>query len=127
MLHSVHSRGRSPALRVVLICIIASFLPLVLPAVHHIPLRYSYIVQSNNTDAASSAVTAAGGQVIRRLAIINGVVAELDEGGMGTLRANSNVILHSNAAVRATSISLCTSRPRTRFESSAPVGKALSI
>jgi len=113
MVHSVHSRGRYPALRALLICITASFLLPVAPAVHRTPLSYSYIVQSYDTDAASSAVTAAGGQVIHRLAIINGVVAEIGEGGLGRLRANSNVILHSNAAIRATSRSLVYSELRS--------------
>jgi hypothetical protein len=60
-------------------------------------------VQSHNTEAAFSAVMSAGGQVTHRLAIINGVVAEVDEAALSSLRANSNIILHSNAAVSATS------------------------
>jgi serine protease AprX len=102
MMRSVHWRGRTTPLVTLLICVVANFfLPPSLP-IHHGASRYSYIVQSHSTEAASSAVTAAGGQVTHRLAIINGVVAEVDETVLNRLHAHSNVVLHSNAVVRTT-------------------------
>ena len=59
-----------------------------------------YIVQATTAEAASRAVIDAGGAVMRRLEIIDGVSAALPAAALARLRASAGVRLHANGAVR---------------------------
>jgi subtilisin family serine protease len=61
----------------------------------------SYIVQAETSDSALAAVTHVGGTVTRRLAIINGVAAQLDATALARLRTSPNIALHADALVQS--------------------------
>ncbi|MCB9134688.1 MAG: S8 family serine peptidase [Anaerolineales bacterium] len=61
----------------------------------------SYIVQAANVDVASQRVQQVGGQVTSRLAIINGVAADLSTGAVARLQTMSDVLLTLNVKVEA--------------------------
>jgi serine protease AprX len=63
----------------------------------------SYIVQAETSDSALAAVSHAGGTVTRRLAIINGVVAQLDALALARLRRSPNITLHADRLVQSAS------------------------
>ena len=61
----------------------------------------SYIVQAASAEAAAAAVRQAGGTVIARLGIIDGVSAGLTPAAAARLAATPGLALHTDSAVRA--------------------------
>ena len=64
----------------------------------------SYLVQSANVRQAEEAVLRAGGTVTQQLAIINGIVANLNPQAVARLRLNAAIVLHENKSVQASGL-----------------------
>jgi serine protease AprX len=67
-----------------------------------IAARASYLVQAGSADEAAAAVVQSGGEVTRRLTIIDGVAAALDNVAVSHLLADRRVTLHADPIVHAT-------------------------
>jgi len=68
--------------------------------------RHRYIVQSVSADAASDAVSRAGGVVTGDLSVIRAVAASLDEREMAALRSEhvAQLLIYNDTAVAASSL-----------------------
>jgi subtilisin family serine protease len=64
-------------------------------------LPREYIVQAQHVEHAVAAVQLAGGRLVRRLALIDGVVARLTPSVAGRLRRQPALLVHQNGVVRA--------------------------
>jgi serine protease AprX len=74
------------------------------PARSHTRSESTYIVQAQSVEAATAAVTRAGGTVTRSLAIIGGVAATIDGDALARLRAIPGIVLHADSTLWATSL-----------------------
>jgi subtilisin family serine protease len=64
-----------------------------------VPIDATFIVQAGSADVATALIHQAGGAVVDRLAIIDGVVATLDQGAVARLRQTPGVALHTDTTV----------------------------